>query len=405
MFSSVGLSGITAAAQALDLAGHNISNASTTGYKQHSLNFTDMVIVGGRGGLSVGSGVQVAGGTQTFSQGSINTSSNALDCAITGPGFFRMSDPDNGTISYSRNGAFRLDANNHLVNASGQQLTGLNAIDGVLIGGTPQPLQISATSTLATVTTKGVANINIDAGSTIPTTSTFSPTASDSYNYSTGFTSYDGQGAEHITTLYFKKTAEDTWNVYSTTALASSTEIPTQFSSHGVIGFNDDGSLSAPKSLSPVVINTNGDTADIDISAMTQTASGNYQISFTQDGKAAGILTGFNIGKDGNIYGTYTNGESNVVLGQVSLANFTDPTGLKEIGNSSWIETAASGVPSLGTPGVGTLGSIQSFALEQSNVDMTAELIGLMAAQRLYQANAQTIKAQDQVAQTTVNMS
>jgi flagellar hook protein FlgE len=405
MFSSVGLSGITAAAQALDLAGHNISNASTTGYKQHSLHFTDMVIVGGRGGLSVGSGVQVAGGTQNFSQGSINTSSNGLDCAITGPGFFRMNDPENSTISYSRNGSFRLDADNNLVNASGQHLTGLNAIDGVLIGGSPQPLKITATSTLATVTSKVAANINIDSGSTVLTNSTFDPEASDSYNYSTGFTSYDGQGTEHVTTLYFKKTGDNAWNVFSTTALASSTEIPTNFSSHGGITFKDDGSINGSSTLSRVTINTSGDVADVDISAMTQTASGNYQISIAQDGKGAGILTGFNIGKDGKLYGSYTNGESNIVLGQISLANFSDPTGLKEIGNSSWIETAASGTPSIGTPGVGTLGSIQSFALEQSNVDMTAELIGLMAAQRLYQANAQTIKAQDQVAQTTVNMS
>ena len=403
MASSIGLSGINAAAKQIEYAGQNIANANTTAYKQNNLNLSDMVVANGPGGLAAGAGVKVSGSNQNFSQGLINTSSNSLDCAITGAGFFRMQDSGSGAISYSRNGAFKLDADNYIVNSLGAKLTGLNATNGTISGGAPQPLKINASSIQATVTTAAAANINLDAGTAI-NTATFDPADRTTYDYSSGVTTYNAQGTQNTTTLYFTKTALNTWAVHSTTALASSSETPTDFDTLTSLNFNDDGTIASPDSLTGVTIDAEGDTATIDVTAMTQYASGNYPTSFTQNGKSAGVLTGFEVSKDGNIYGTYTNGQANVTLGQISVVNFASPTNLKQLGNSSWAETAASGAATIGTPNSGSFGSIQSFALEQSNVDLTSELIGLMAAQRLYQANAQTIKVQDEIAQTTVNL-
>jgi flagellar hook protein FlgE len=144
-------------------------------------------------------------------------------------------------------------------------------------------------------------------------------------------------------------------------------------------------------------------SVDLDFSGSTQFGS-NYSVnSLTQDGYAAGRLAGFNVGADGIIVGRYTNGQS-ANLGQVALANFVNPNGLQSLGNNAWAESSTSGVPLIGAPSTGGLGVLQSSAVEDSNVDLTAELVNMITAQRVYQANAQTIKTQDQVLQTLVNL-
>lgn len=136
----------------------------------------------------------------------------------------------------------------------------------------------------------------------------------------------------------------------------------------------------------------------------TSQYGGNFGVnSMTQDGYASGRLNGFTTSADGTIQGRYSNGQSRA-LGQVLLANFTNPQGLQPVGNNEWAETAASGGALIGTPGSSSLGVLQSSAVEDSNVDLTAELVNMITAQRVYQANAQTIKAQDQVLQTLVNL-
>ncbi|BAN35522.1 flagellar hook protein FlgE [Sulfuricella denitrificans skB26] len=125
--------------------------------------------------------------------------------------------------------------------------------------------------------------------------------------------------------------------------------------------------------------------------------------ALTQDGFSSGRLNGFNIGSDGIIQGRYSNGQSRS-LGQIVLANFTNPNGLKPLGNNQWAETPDSNQPLIGTPGSGSLGVMQSGAVEESNVDLTAELVNMITAQRFYQANAQTIKTQDSIMQTIVNL-
>ena len=144
-------------------------------------------------------------------------------------------------------------------------------------------------------------------------------------------------------------------------------------------------------------------TVSLSLAGATQFGSDFSVSALEQDGHAAGRLAGFSVGADGTILSRYTNGET-IARGQIALANFTNPQGLQSQGGNQWVETADSGQPLVGAPGSGTLGVLQSGALEASNVDLTAELVNMITAQRVYQANAQTIKTNDQLLQTIVNL-
>ena len=141
----------------------------------------------------------------------------------------------------------------------------------------------------------------------------------------------------------------------------------------------------------------------VDYAGTTQFGSAFSVNSQQQDGYTSGSLTGFNLSPDGKIVGRYTNGKANV-LGQIALASFANSNGLQALGNNAFVETSTSGVPLVATPGSSGLGAVQSSAVEDSNVDLTAELVNMITAQRIYQANAQTIKTEDQIMQTLVNL-
>jgi flagellar hook protein FlgE len=179
----------------------------------------------------------------------------------------------------------------------------------------------------------------------------------------------------------------------------------------GTLEFGVDGGLTpAGKAALPFSVTipaTAGGASDI-AATVDYTGSTQYGAPFTvsalsQDGYASGRLTGFNTGADGIITGRYSNGKS-ATLGQVVLANFTNVNGLQPLGNNVWAESTTSGAPLVGAPSSGTFGVLQSSAVEDSNVDLTAELVNMITAQRVYQANAQTVKTQDQVLQTLVNL-
>jgi flagellar hook protein FlgE len=179
----------------------------------------------------------------------------------------------------------------------------------------------------------------------------------------------------------------------------------------GSLQFGQDGALVPSTTSSPVfnvtIPATAGGAANIsatmDYSGSTQYGSPFIVNALSQDGYASGRLTGFNTGADGIITGRYSNGKSST-LGQVVLTNFTNVNGLQPLGNNVWAESTASGPPLAGAPSSGTFGALQSSAVEDSNVDLTAELVNMITAQRVYQANAQTVKTQDQVLQTLVNL-
>ncbi|AMO98835.1 flagellar hook protein flgE [Collimonas arenae] len=394
-----GVSGLNASSSNLDVIGNNVANSGTVGFKAGSVLFADVYA-----GSRVGLGTQVAGVSQNFTQGAVQTSSRALDVAITnGDGFFRLASPS-GEVSYSRNGQFTVDKDNFIINSGGLRLTGYQVgANGSIAGGTPAPLQLPATAMAPNATTKINAQYNIDSRSTVPTTTPFNSTDSTSFNYQNAVTGYDSLGNPHEITNFFVKTGANAWDVYQTVDGGASSNI-------GSLAFDASGKMTAPASgsLAPTTVPmTNGANPmvfSVNLTGTTQFGNDNAVAKQTQDGYTSGSLTAFAINPDGTVTGKYSN-EQTKTLGQIVLTSFANPDGLQSKGGNVWAETAASGQPLVGTPGAGTkVGALTSGALESSNVDLTAELVNMIIAQRTYQANAQTVKTQDQVMQTLVSM-
>jgi flagellar hook protein FlgE len=352
--------------------------------------------------MGAGIGVRVAAVQPDFVQGNIRTTSNPLDMAINGNGFFRIDNA--GTVSYTRNGQFHLDKDGYIVNASGARLTGYGVdAGGTLLVANPGPLQVSAQQLQATATTEGEIGLNLDARD--PTiAAAFDISDPTTYNRATAITVYDSLGNAHAMSTYYVKTAANTWSVYGA---MDGTAIPGAL---GTLNFNTDGTLNTGTTTLPFNVSaalTNGATTPfaftLDFGNATQFGSPFTVDTLSQDGYSAGALAGYAVSDDGTILGRYSNGQSRT-LGQVMLATFANPQGLQPLGGNAWGETAASGQPLPGTPGTSQFGVLQSGAIEESNVDLTQELVEMITAQRTYQANAQTIKTQDQVLNTLVNL-
>ena len=394
---------MNAASKSLEVIGNNVANANTVGFKESQAQFADVYAnsLAGAGASQIGIGVKVAQVAQQFTQGNVTASNNPLDVAINGGGFFRMS--NNGTVSYARNGQFQLDKAGYIVNASGSHLTGYGvSASGVLASGAPTDLNINTADLTPKITTKVSALLNLDSGSAIPVTTPFNMADPTTYNNSTAVSVYDSLGNAHTVQTFYVKTGANTWKVY-----AANDGVPTTPANIGSLAFASDGSLIAGAPLTvPLVVSTGATTpfpVSIDYTGTSQYGSSFSVNALKQDGYTSGRLSGFSISANGTIVGRYTNGQS-ATLGQVVLANFTNPNGLQSLGNNLWTETATSGPALVGTPNSGSLGVLQSSAVEDSNVDLTAELVNMITAQRSYQANAQTIKTQDQVLQTLVNL-
>jgi flagellar hook protein FlgE len=413
-----GLSGLNAASKSLEVIGNNVANASTVGFKGSQAQFADVYAVSlASGGASqVGIGTKVAKVSQQFNQGNISASNNPLDIAINGSGFFRMD--SNGSITYARNGQFELDKNGYIVNGTGDALTGYTAnAAGVLSTGAPSKLKINTADLPPAITAKVQEVVNLDSGQTVPVTTPFNPADPTSYNNATSISVFDSLGNSHVMQSFFVKTNSaiagvSTWDVYGVADdVVLNTGPAGKTGLIGTLEFGQDGALTAAgKAALPFSVTipaTAGGAADIqptmDYTGSTQYGSPFIVNALSQDGYTAGRLTAFNTGADGVITGRYSNGKSGT-LGQVVLANFANVNGLQPLGNNVWAESPTSGAPLVSSPGSGTFGALQSSAVEESNVDLTAELVNMITAQRVYQANAQTVKTQDQVLQTLVNL-
>ena len=403
MAFSQGISGLGVAAANLDVIGNNIANSGTVGFKSAAATFQDVYA-----GSRVGLGASVSGVSQNFTQGTTQSSSRPLDVAIlNGEGFFRMASAS-GEIMYSRNGQFTKDKDGYITNAQGLRLTGygVNASGGIS-GGTPTALQIPTAAMTPNATSNIKAEFNIDARVAAPTKTPFNAADSDTFNYSNAVCPiYDSLGNPHDVAVYFVKTAANTWDVYGS---ADGAAIGTGPILTGMT-FDTKGVMTAPAggsvNIGPLNF-ANGSaplTAKVDLSGTTQFGAANAMSKLSQDGYRSGELTSFSINADGTLTGKFSN-EQTKLLGQIVLSSFANPNGLEPKGDNVWAETAASGAALTGTPGEGTkLGSLQAGALESSNVDLTSELVNLIVAQRNYQANAQTVKTQDQVMQTLMNI-
>lgn len=408
---NIALSGLQAANSNLQVLGNNISNASTVGFKSSNAQFSDAYAAAMANAApaqgQVGIGTQVQTVAQQFTQGNIQTTSNPLDVAINGNGFFQFN--YNGSTVYSRNGQLQLSSGGVVVDGNGGQLIGIQAQNGALTGANG-PLTVSQNALPPQATSGLSLGLNLDSINTPITGTAISPNNPSTYNYSTTTTVYDSLGTPQLLTTYYQlssanSTSGQVWNVgYSATGTASGTvasgtlATPLQFNSSGQVQPPSSGTVSlqwadgaAPSTLA------------INFSGSTNYNSANAVITANSNGYGVGQLSGLSIDPGGNIFARYSNGQSQV-LGQITLTRFPDNNGLQNLGNNYWAQTYVSGQPLSGSPGSTNLGVLQSGAVEQSNVNLSQSLVNLIVAQQAYQANAQTIKTQNAVVQTLLSL-
>ena len=415
-----GISGLNAASKNLEVIGNNVANANTFGAKSSRAEFADMYAnaITGAGSANVGIGVTVASVAQQFNQGNVNATGNAMDLAINGTGFFQL-DNGNGPVSYTRNGQFRVDRDGFVVNSQNQKLMGYPAdTAGIIQPGGAKPLQLPTAGIKPTATDRIRIEMNLDArsGITVPVSGPpLNVTDPATYNNATSVTVYDAKGQDVALTYYFQKAGTDQWNVYIT---ANGTPLAMDAAGNPAVStsitFPSDGaaptapvgavSIDVPASTNAAGAQTLAISGvQLNLSSASQYGSSFNVTDLTQNGYAPGQLLGIQFESNGVLMTRYSNGQSKPV-GQVELASFRNPQGLQPIGGNGWASTFASGDPVMGVPSNGLMGALQAGALEESNVDLTAELVNMITAQRTYQANAQTIKTVDQVLQTLVNL-
>jgi flagellar hook protein FlgE len=414
-----GLSGLNATSKNLDVIGNNIANANTYGSKVARAEFSDVyaAALSGSGVSPVGIGTNLVAVAQQFTQGNITTTQNALDLAINGAGFFQVTD-GKSPVTYSRNGQFKVDREGYVVNNAAQRLMGYPADSlGQIQPGQAVALQLPTGGIEPNATTGIELEMNLDSrqGATVPAVApaiVFSD--ADTYNNATSLTVYDAKGQEVAVTYYFQKDSTDTWNVFGTangTTIGGTPAAPApiatlQFAADGASLISPVGPVTfdIPASVNAAGAETTAIPGiELDMSNATQFGSAFGVTNMVQDGFSAGQLNAIAIEPNGIVSARYSNGQSRPA-GQIEIATFRNPQGLQPIGDNAWARSFASGDPVVGVPGEGNLGVLQAGALEESNVDLTGELVSMIVAQRVYQANAQTIKTQDQVLQTLVNL-
>ncbi len=407
MAFNIALSGLNAAIADLDITGHNIANASTTGFKTSRGEFVDLLASAGFviSSLDPGDGVRLAAVRQQFSQGNISFTGNALDLAISGQGFFTVADSQ-GSRAYTRAGTFGVDGDGYVTSVTGARLQVFDVVDPDVPSfnnaGTTD-LRLLATDGPPQATTSASLGLTLAAEIGTPLgPGAIDPTDSNTYDYASSLTVYDSLGVSHSATIYFRQTANLTYDsrMVIDGDVAQTTTVNT-------LNFDSTGALTTGMPLNfGTFTPTNGaDPLDIGVDLTGSTAYGSdfTVTSIFQDGFAAGRLSNVDIDESGIVFARFTNGESEP-LGQLALARFPNPQGLRAVGDTSWVETFGSGQVILGEPGGAGLGVIQSGSLENSNVNLSEQLVNLINAQRNFQANAQVISTADTLNQTLLNI-
>lgn len=421
-----GLSGLNAAAQDLDIIGNNIANSGTVGFKSSTASFADVYA-----SSRVGLGTQVSRVNQRFTIGTVESTGNQFDMAIDGAkGFFRLEDTS-GAVLYSRNGEFFPNKDMFLVNAQGHRLTGYNVVrdaaGNLAPGNVLSPITVPM-GNIAPLATTGITfptNLNADSDVIDPVATPFDPVNNpSSFTQSYPLKVYDSLGTEHQLTQYFVKRAPDpaaptqsVWDVYYSvpgstfTTPAGGATATTQHitATPHKLRFDDAGRLVSSSGVIDLAFQTAlgaspaaPSTIRMDYNGATQQGSP-FAPKFTVNGYGPGEYASMSFSSDGAIQANYTNGQTQI-MGYVAMADFNNLQGLQPVGGNAWIETAQSGQAILGTPGKNGMAVLKGQAVEKSNVDMSQELVKMIIAQRTYQANAQTIKTQDQVLQTLITM-
>ncbi len=422
MSFGLGLSGLNAASSELNVTANNIANVGTTGFKYSRGEFYDVyaISVTASASTTVGDGALLGNVRQIQSQGSLEYTDNALDLAINGQGFFMTSsDPDTLIPTYTRNGSFGTDAEGYLVDGVGKflQTFPTDPITGDVIATSKNSAtSVKVTETFGTAnptTTVGIA-ANLPATSEAIDPALFDPTNVDTYTASTNSTVYDSLGQTHTVETYFIHTDVAT-NTWETRSYFNGNALTPAVGAATTLNFDGSGALVAPAGgevqYSPELIGNGSDPIEIMIdftppdatSATTQQATPFFVPYVEQDGTAVGRLSGLAVKADGNLEAKYSNGRT-ISLGRIIAADFENTTGLRQAGNTSWQETFESGTALIGSFGTERFGNVQGGALESSNVDLTAQLVKLITAQRNFQANAKTIETSNTLTQTIVNI-
>ncbi len=408
MAFTTALSGVNAAQSDLDVISNNIANSSTTGFKTGRAEFGDVYAQSllGTTTPTPGQGVKVTGITQQFSQGDLEFTDNALDVAINGDGFFQVK--DQGVVEYTRAGAFKIDKDGYVSTTSGARVQGFQ-VDSATgkVSGEIGDIQTQTALLDPKATSTTTITGNLDARATVPATAVFSETDPTSYNSTTSLAVFDSKGNSHTLDLYFIKTATaNQWDVKtyldgSATTAGAITALP--FTTAGAYDSAGGGGDKGKINITQTVAGAVDLTIALDITGLTQYGSNFAVTTAKQNGYSAGQLSSIEVNEYGLVSARYSNGISSE-MGQFALADFGNVNGLQPVGSTNWIETYKSGMPVLNKAGDNALGLIQGFALEQSNVAITQELVDLIVAQRNFQANAQVVQAEDAITQTIINM-
>ncbi|WIB79153.1 flagellar hook protein FlgE [Curtobacterium sp. MCPF17_002] len=382
-----GISGLRSHQQMLDVTGNNIANVNTVGFKSSSTVFQDTLSqmtqgaggpqtgIGGTNPAQIGLGVQVAGVSTNFAQGSAQATGKATDLMISGDGFF-VTRLGNDTV-YTRAGAFDFDADGRLVSADGKIVQGYPATNGTVnengqLGDIVLPLDAAAPA--VRTTTAGVTG-NLPSETAVGAVITRDATV------------YDASGAKHTMSLAYTRTAAG-WDVEASDGQGTKAT--------STLTFGANGALTAGGTIA-----VGGIT--VDMTELTGFASLNTASIASQNGSQAGSLQGYSISKDGTVVGTFSNGAS-LAIGRIALATFANPAGLEKTGASGYRITANSGNATVGAPGSPGVGQLASGTLEMSNVDLSQEFTNLIVAQRGFQANARIITTSDEVLQELTNL-
>jgi len=463
MSFNIALSGVAAAQKDLDTTANNIANVNTVGFKESRAEFGDVFAQSlmGDSRSKVGDGVSIKEVAQQFTQGSLQSTNNSLDLAITGNGFFgTVPDTTSRDVSFTRAGQFKLDSDNFVVNSSGSNLLGFpvnpDGSSSSVALSTTVPVRIPDSSGAPQKTTEVALKMNLPTDAKPVNLELFNPEDPKTYNAATSVTVFDTLGESHVMTYYFMKDAaaaaadppKNEWigvtfvddkpvntqgatagnapvtgdNVVGETSGNTVAGYRMQFSNSGdFIGIQNSDGVNVPSGnvvsepLSDIVL-TNGSDPTQTISTKfaldansatpngpTQFASAFEVNSLEQDGLSVGRLTGIDIGPDGLVSATYSNGTSEPIV-RVAMVRFANEQGLTQQSGTQWKQSISSGEALAGEATTGTYGEINSSSLESANVNLTTELIDMIIAQRNFQANSRALEINNQLNQTILNI-
>jgi len=408
---SIPLSGLAASSDSLNVIANNLANLNTDGYKDESLSFADvfnqMQGVSGNGDpIQIGSGVETAGETSNFTNGTVTSTGIASNMALQGNGFFVVQSDTNNQITYTRDGDFTVNSQGQLSTATGQLVMGYPAVDGV----------VSTSSALAPIDVNQAANIPAVATTSFSMDTNLDAGAATGDQFSTPVTVYDTLGTSHTLTATFTNSGANTWSYNVTIPSADVNGTGTSQSvATGTLTFDADGNLTSPTGpitginisgladgASPMTLTWNLSGAN-GASTITQQDATSATSSTSQNGYGVGTLTGYSVLSDGTVQGQFSNSQT-MALGQVAVANFANVQGLTQMGNNDYEATFASGTPNVGTAGSGANGTITGGAVEESNVNLSTEFANMIVAQQGYEANAKVLTTMDQVSQATIQL-